>query len=162
VRVWPRRAGKHTTVRDKTMLLGTVKDVMVTAEGLVLPPHLHEGLEQGFVMTRGIDSCIAVFAPEAWDAVVQRIEGGSSLLSGAARLFHRHFYGGAALGALEPDGLMRIPQDLRSYASLDDQAVLVGVGSRLEIWNPERWSHEEFRMYERSFLSSAELGQAGV
>ncbi|HJX37370.1 MAG TPA: cell division/cell wall cluster transcriptional repressor MraZ [Anaerolineae bacterium] len=144
------------------MLLGTFRGVELTQDGLVLPADLRGGLEQGYVITRGLDGCLAVFPPEEWDCVVQRIETAVTFLRAAARLFQRHFYGGAATGSLEAGGLMRIPEHLRRYAELDDEGVLVGVGNRVEIWNPQRWSYEEFTMNERSLQSSAELSELGV
>ena len=41
----------------------------------------------------------------------------------------------------EPDkqGRILIPNALREYAKLDKEAVLVGMGSRIELWSPEAW-----------------------
>ncbi len=144
------------------MLLGTSRDVTLTREGLVLPAHLREGLEQGYVITRGLDGCVAVFPVAVWDSLAQRIETGTSFLRAAARLFQRHFYGGASTGVLEPGGLMQIPDHLRRYAELEREAVVVGVGNHLEVWNAQRWSYEEFSMNEKSSQSSAELSQLGI
>jgi MraZ protein len=128
----------------------------------MLPAGLQEGLEQGYVITRGLDGCLAVFPTGEWESVVHRLQTSVSFLRAAARLFQRHFYGGAVVGSLEADGLMRIPEHLRRYAQLDDEAVLVGVGSRVEIWSPQRWTYEEFTIHERALQSSAELSELGV
>jgi len=144
------------------MLLGTFKGVALTQDGLVLPAGLRGGLEQGYVITRGLDGCLAVFPPEEWDSVVHRLQAPVSFLRAAARLFQRHFYGGAVVDSLEADGSMRIPEHLRRYAELDDEAVLVGVGNRVEIWNPQRWTYEEFTMSDRALQSSAELSELGI
>ena len=42
---------------------------------------------------------------------------------------------------LEPDkqGRVMVPQMLRSYANLGDDVVLIGVGTRAELWNREDW-----------------------
>jgi MraZ protein len=63
---------------------------------------------------------------------------------------------------LGPDGLASVPEHLRSYAELEDDVVLVGVGNRLEIWNPRRWSQEEWRMDERVSQVSEELSELGI
>jgi len=40
---------------------------------------------------------------------------------------------------LDRQGRVSIPQHLREYAKIDRDAVVVGVGSRLEIWGLENW-----------------------
>ena len=144
------------------MLLGTTEGVQTTREGLVLPAHLREGLRQGYVITRGLDGCAVVFPLPIWETLSERVERGTSLLRVSARLFQRYLYGGASVGELGCDGLLRIPEHLRHHAELQDEVVLVGVGNRLEIWNPQRWSHEEFRMNERSLTASQDLSELGV
>jgi MraZ protein len=144
------------------MLLGTAKGVPLTPEGIVLPCHLHEGLGQGYVMTRGLDGCVAVFPCEAWEILLERIELGTTFLMSAARHFHRYLFGGASEEKLGPDGLLPIPEHLRSHAGLEEEVVLVGVGDRLEIWSPQRWAHEEYRMTESSLRNSEELSELGV
>jgi MraZ protein len=144
------------------MLLGTSKGVPLTQEGLLLPPHLREGLEQGYVITRGLDGCVAVFPLSVWEALLKRIEGGTSFLKAAARAFQRHLFGGASVATLESEGLIPIPEYLRRFAGLGDEVVLIGVGDRLEIWNAHRWSHEEYRVNERSLRSSEELSELGI
>lgn len=144
------------------MLLGTAKGVPLTGEGLVLPLQFREGLAQGYVTTRGLDRCVAVFPRETWEILRERIELGTTFLMSAARHFHRYFYGGASEEKLGLEGLLPIPEHLRSHAGLEEEAVLVGVGDRLEIWSPHRWAHEEFRMNESSLRNSEELSELGV
>jgi len=144
------------------MLLGTAKGVSLTGEGLVLPPRFHEGFGQGYVMTRGLDGCVAVFPCETWEIMRERIELGTTLLMSAARHFHRYLFGGASEEKLGPEGLVPIPEHLRSHAGLEDEVVLVGGGDRMEIWSPQRWAHEEYRMNESSLRDSEELSELGV
>jgi MraZ protein len=144
------------------MLLGTSKGVPLTEKGLLLPPHLREGLQQGCVITRGLDGCVVVFPADVWEALLERIEGGTSFLRAAARAFQRHLFGGASVATLDPDGLIQIPAFLRRFAELEDEVVLVGVGDRLEVWSAHRWSHEEYRVNERSLRSSEELSELGI
>ena len=56
-----------------------------------------------------------------------------------ARSLQRFFFSGAA--EMEPDkqGRILIPSVLREYAGIEKDAVLVGMGSHLEIWSKDRW-----------------------
>lgn len=144
------------------MLLGTSTQVRLGPDGLVLPSHLRDDLQEGFVLTRGLDKCVAVFPLTVWQGLMERFEAGASFLGGAARLLQRHLYGGASVETLGPDGLAIVPEHLRSYAELGSEVVLVGVGSRLEIWNPQRWNQEEWAMGERLSQVSQELSELGI
>lgn len=144
------------------MLLGTFRGVQLSVDGLIVPPLFRTALEQGFVMTRGLDRCVAVFPLSVWQALLQRIEQSTSFLRGAARLFHRYMYGRASVYNLGAEGLMSVPEHLRIYAELRDDVVLVGVSSRLEIWNPDRWDEEESRLEQQAEQISEALSQYGI
>ncbi len=144
------------------MLLGSFTGVELSEEGVIVPPPLRAGLEQGFVVTRGLDGCVAVFPLSEWDTVLQRMERGTSFLLGAARVFQRHLYGGASAGSLSSEGRMMVPGHLRRYARLGDEVVIVGVGARLEIWNSERWNEEESSIEKQAEAVSEALSQCGV
>jgi MraZ protein len=40
---------------------------------------------------------------------------------------------------LDKQGRINIPQNLREFASIEKDAVVIGVSSRVEIWSKERW-----------------------
>jgi len=144
------------------MLLGTFRGVELSAEGLMVPVPLRPGLEKGFVVTRGLDGCIAVFPLPMWETLLQRMEQGTSFLRGAARLFQRHIYGGATVGTLSSEGSMSVANHLRTYAELGEEVVVVGVATRLEIWNPERWNDEESSIKKQAEEVSETLSQYGI
>ncbi len=56
-----------------------------------------------------------------------------------ARNFVRFFLSGATECELDKQGRFLIPSNLRDAAKLEKDAVIVGVGTRLEIWNKEIW-----------------------
>ncbi len=141
------------------MLLGTFKGLRLTAKGIQVPPPLRPALELGFVITRGLDRCAVVFPHKTWTGVLERIEEGPSFLAPSGRLLQRHIYGGASSDCLDPDGRMSVPEDLRIYAGLDSEVVVVGVGTRMEIWNPERWTEVESRTLDQGEQVSEALSE---
>ena len=56
-----------------------------------------------------------------------------------ARKFVRFFLAGAALAEVDKLGRILLPAVLRQFAGLEKDVVLVGVGSRVEIWDKKRW-----------------------
>ena len=40
---------------------------------------------------------------------------------------------------IDSQGRLSIPQRLREFASLEDEALLIGAITHIEIWNPDDW-----------------------
>ena len=100
------------------------------------PAKLREELGMKFIITKGLDNCLFVYSAAEWEKLGERI---SKLQMSKSRGLQRFFFAGAA--EVEPDkqGRVLIPQNLREYASLEKDVVIVGVYSRAEIWNKEKW-----------------------
>lgn len=144
------------------MLLGTHEGIRLSDEGLAVPAELRKPLEPEFVLTRGLDHCVAIFPRNSWEELSGHIDPGTTFLREAARMLQRHVYGGASIGSLGSDGLMEVPDHLRRYAGLGDEVVLVGVATRLEIWNPQRWARQESSIEERAERFSEALSEYGI
>ena len=56
-----------------------------------------------------------------------------------ARQFTRYFLAGAASLEVDKQGRILLPAVLREFADITKDAVLVGVGNRVEIWSKDRW-----------------------
>lgn len=56
-----------------------------------------------------------------------------------ARAFTRVFYSGATEVEMDKQGRMLIPQNLREFAGIEKEILVIGVGSRVEIWSDKAW-----------------------
>ena len=52
----------------------------------------------------------------------------------------RFFLAGATTCEVDKQGRILLPAVLREFARIDKDAVLVGVGSRIEIWSRDNWN----------------------
>ena len=77
-----------------------------------------------------------------------------------ARKFSRFFFAGAAALELDKQGRILLPPVLREYADLQKDVVLVGVLSRVEIWDKGRWLENTYDEDEMDGIAEhmAELG----
>ena len=113
----------------------------VDAKGrLIIPSKFREILGEEFVISKGMDGCLFVYANEDWKAFEQKLTA-LPLINKEARQFARFFLAGAAQVEVDKQGRILLPANLREFAGLDKDVVLVGVGSRIEIWSKEKWDN---------------------
>lgn len=111
----------------------------IDAKGrLIIPSKFRESLGDEFVVSKGMDGCLFVYTNNDWNAFEQKLTS-LPLINKEARQFARFFLAGAAQVELDKQGRILLPAGLRAFAGLDKDVVLVGVGSRIEIWSSERW-----------------------
>lgn len=111
----------------------------IDAKGrLIIPSKFREVLGDEFVVSKGMDGCLFVYANEDWHAFEQKLTS-LPLINKEARKFARFFLAGAAQVELDKQGRILLPASLREFAELEKDVVLVGVGSRIEIWNKEKY-----------------------
>lgn len=84
-------------------------------------------------------SCLDVYSLSEWEKLESRIAKLSSLRP-EVQAFNRFYLSGGQAVALDAQNRILIPQSLRKFAGLDGQVVLVGLGTKFEIWSAETWS----------------------
>lgn len=111
----------------------------IDAKGrLIIPAKFREALGEEFVVSRGMDGCLFVYANNDWNAFEQKLTS-LPLINKEARQFARFFLAGATQVEVDKQGRILLPENLRKAAELEKDVVLVGVGSRIEIWSRQRW-----------------------
>ncbi len=111
----------------------------IDAKGrLIVPAKFRESLGDAFVVTQGLDGCLFVYPDEEWQAFEEKLKT-LPMANKDARKFVRFFLAGAAQVELDKQGRILLPANLRSFAGLEKDCAFVGVGSRVEIWDKERW-----------------------
>ena len=116
---------------------------------LTIPVRMRAGLEEGLVLTRGFGSYLVLYPEAVWNEQ-ERIVNGLPRTSAERDVFTRWTFGGGVDVALDSLGRILIPDHLREYAGLGDQAVIVGANDAIEIWSVER--HREIVMQDRDRL----------
>ena len=104
---------------------------------LFIPAKLREQLGDGFVVTKGLDECLFLYPQKAWDELEQKIR---QLPMSKSRGLQRFFLSSAADVTVDRQGRIVIRTTLRSYANLERDVVVIGVGERAELWDARRWN----------------------
>lgn len=120
------------------LLLGTYTPKIDVKGRMALPAKLRAQLGPGMVMARGQERCVYLLPQSEFRRIAMRIQR-TSMGNKAARDYLRVFLSGAIDQDPDKQGRVLVPPMLRDYAKLGSDIVVIGVGTRAEIWNREAW-----------------------
>ena len=111
----------------------------VDAKGrVIMPVKLREDIGEKFIVTKGLDGCLFAYSISEWTNFEEKLKT-LPLTNKNARDFVRFFLSGAVECEIDKQGRFLIPGNLRTYATLEKEIIIIGVGTRIEIWNREEW-----------------------
>lgn len=142
------------------MFLGTHSPRLDEKGRIILPAKFREELSSGLVLTKGQENCIYVFSAREFEKVLAQMQD-APLSNMAARDYIRIFLSGASDEVPDKQGRVTIPATLRSYAGLEKELVVIGAGSRAEIWDAQSWN-DYLAAKETAFSATDELGIPGI
>jgi MraZ protein len=143
------------------MLIGEYTHSIDDKNRISLPAKFRAEMGKKVVVTPGLDQCLWVFTLKEWKEIEGKLNQ-SSLLTADNRSFNRFMFAGAVEAEVDSIGRILIPDFLRDRANLKNKVVVIGVSSRVEIWNEKVWC-EYKKVVEKQADSLAEkLGQVGV
>ena len=120
------------------MFMGEYNHTIDAKGRLIVPSKFREQLGDEFVVTKGLDGCLFVYENTEWKILEEKLKK-LPLTNANARKINRFFLAGAALCEVDKQGRILLPAVLREFAGIEKDAVMVGVGNRIEIWSKESW-----------------------
>ncbi len=120
------------------MLIGEYEHSLDVKGRLILPAKIREDMGEKFIITKGLDGCLFGFSQTEWVSFEEKLKT-LPLTNKNARDFVRFFLSGATECEIDKQGRFLIVANLRTYANLLKDAVIIGVGTRIEIWDKEKW-----------------------
>ncbi len=109
---------------------------------IILPSKLREALKETFVekcvITRGLEGCLFLYPLDEWRLLEQKIKA-LPMTGRESRAFSRQLLSGACECILDRQGRIFIPNNLRQYAGISREVVVIGVSNRMEIWSKDKW-----------------------
>ena len=140
------------------MFYGEYEHTLDKKGRLIIPSKFRESAKEQeieqFFITRGLDTCLFVFAEEEWRLQEQKFKS-ASFTKPDVRKFNRLFFSGAIAAAADKQGRILIPAYLKDFAGIKRDVMIVGVSNRFEIWSKEKWM-EYYKDTRDSFEEVAE------
>ena len=120
------------------MLIGEYEHSLDVKGRLIMPAKLREDIGDNFIITKGLDGCLFGFSLNEWTSFEEKLKS-LPLTNKNARDFVRFFLSGAINVEIDKQGRFLVASNLREYASMEKEVVIIGVGTRIEFWSKDKW-----------------------
>ena len=131
-------SGMTTEKEVKRLLIGEYEHSIDTKGRLIMPSKLKEDIGEKFVVTKGLDGCLFVYSQTEWKTFEDKLRA-FPLTNKDARALVRFFLAGAMECEIDKQGRFLIPGNLREFAGLEKEVVVIGVLDKIEIWSKDKW-----------------------
>jgi len=125
------------------MFRGATKITLDAKGRLAIPTRYRERLaarcDGQLVATVDRDHCLLIYPLPDWEEIERKLVRLPSLHK-LARQMQRIMVGYATEVEIDGHGRILLSQELRDFAGLDRQAILIGQGNKFELWDEERWN----------------------
>jgi len=117
---------------------------------VAIPARLREAFGDIAVLSRGFEKCIMVYPLGEWNKVAEKLAA-LPITQSKVRRINRSTFSSAFRQDLDGQGRVLVPPQLRDYADINGEVVVVGVHNYLEIWSKENWAVERAKLDEESW-----------
>jgi MraZ protein len=125
------------------MLRGATKVTLDAKGRLAIPVRYRDQLmtraEGRLVATVDRDYCLLIYPLPDWEEIERKLTRLPALNKQSRRL-QRLMLGHATELEMDSHGRVLLTRELREFAGLDRQTMLIGQGNKFELWSEERWS----------------------
>jgi MraZ protein len=137
------------------LFLGTHTPRLDDKGRLALPAKFRTELEGGLVITKGQERCLFVFPMAEFSRITELLRS-APVTQRSVRDYSRVFFASASHEVPDGQGRITVPVQLREYAGLSKDCVVIGANSRVEVWDAEAWQ-SYLANTEQSFAEAEEV-----
>ena len=148
------------------MLIGSFEHMLDAKGRVFIPAKWRESVGDTLVVTLGLlesgsGSCLSGMSVEEWERFSQKLSA-LPITDMGGQAIRRKLYSMAAACEIDKQGRILIPAQLRELTGLNKDATLIGVGERVEIWNPETLAAYNAASEENYSEALAHLATLGI
>ena len=149
------------------MFLGEYYHTLDSKGRITVPAVFRDQLTGGCIVTRGWERYLIIYNKQAFSHIVRKSQELSPTVP-EHRVLHRVMFASAREAQFDKLGRINVPAFLRSYAGLDKEIVLAGVGAWIEVWNSGDWElqlqnvNDSVANAERFSALNLAMGPSGI
>lgn len=140
------------------MVLGQYTSKVADNGRVSLPKKFRDELGSRYIITQGYEGSLMIVPSENWEVIVKETTN-KPFLIGQARATSRFLLGGASFVELDEQGRFIVPSYLKTYAQIGAEAVFLGLGQYIELWDMERWKSYQENLKENIENIAQKLGE---
>lgn len=135
------------------MFLGKHASTLDRNSRFTAPAIYRHELESGAYILQGFERNLLVLPPEAFETLVRTMTA-MNLADPLVRSLLRLMLGTARPVNLDKSSRLSLPGDLKGFAQLEGELILVGQGDFFEVWQPDLWEEQEILLRDAVTNSS--------
>ncbi len=123
------------------LFLGEYDHALDDRSRVTIPRRIRQEIdEREVVLARGFDPCIFGFDKGSWETeAAKHLE--APVTDEKARNIRRYLFSGAQKTEIDKLGRILLPAQLKEYAGIAKEVVIIGAGDHFEIWDKVKWVH---------------------
>ena len=115
-----------------------------------LPPKFRRELKDGVILSPGPEKCIVLYSVSEWRKLAAKLTGGP-VVRDKLRKLNRALFSTAFSLYIDGQGRVALPVPLRDYAEIDNEVVIAGANTYIELWDKEQWETEKAVSQEQAW-----------
>lgn len=143
------------------MFIGEYSHTIDDKGRVSVPAKFRTQLQEGIVVTRGLDHCLFVYSRSEWEKMAEKLSR-LPLAQKASRAFARLMLAGAWDVELDSQGRVMIPEYLRQYAGVKKHVTVAGLYNRVEVWDEDAWQEYKAKAEAENESIAEAMANLGV
>ena len=135
------------------LFLGDFPHTLDDKGRLIMPSKFRNELGANFIVTRGLEGCLFVFTEQKWIEFTEQLNS-RGLSKKDVRSITRFFCSCAMNTDLDKQGRFVVNKNLREFAGIERDVMIIGVSDRIEIWSKEKWDEYSEAEYSDDAIMS--------
>jgi MraZ protein len=117
---------------------------------VLVPPRFRKDFKDGMVLTSGPENYIIAYTLTEFNKLAASLSS-DTLAPSKMRRLNRAFFASAFSLTIDNQGRIALPAPLREYAGIEDELVIAGVNTYLELWDKKQWEAEKAVSQEQAW-----------
>ncbi len=120
------------------MFLGEFTHKIDSKNRIMMPSEFREDLSAEFFITKGPENSLVIYTDEEFQKQSERLD---NLVNENRknRAIKRLFFSSTIKTSLDKQGRVLLNKNLRDYAGITSEAMIIGNNTSIEIWDVEKW-----------------------
>ncbi|WP_151409703.1 division/cell wall cluster transcriptional repressor MraZ [Anaerococcus sp. Marseille-P9784] len=120
------------------MFLGEFTHKMDNKNRIMMPSEFRDILSEEFYITKGPEKSLVIYTKEEFEKQSQRLDN-LVIENKKNRAIKRLFFSSTIKTSLDKQGRVLLNKNLRDYANIDSEAMIIGNNTTIEIWDVATW-----------------------